>query len=172
MLSCKRAYFAQQAPMSAACLESHGGATAQAAVRPQPAALVTHRGLCHCRAVTFEVDAPADLVVWDCNCSICALKRNTHFIVPAAQFRLLSGGDVLKTYTFGTGVAKHQFCGTCGICPFYRPRSNPDGVAVTIWAIDRATVKSIETRFFDGQNWEGYIAGSGIASFSKPAGEA
>src|SRR3546814_9661743 len=32
-----------------------------------PAPLVTHRGGCHCRRVRFEVDAPAQLEVLDCN---------------------------------------------------------------------------------------------------------
>ncbi len=38
------------------------------------------------------------------------MKRNTHAIVPAAKFRLLQGGDLLTTYTFGTHTAKHLFC--------------------------------------------------------------
>lgn len=54
------------------------------------------------------------------------MKRNTHCIVPAADFHLESGEEVLRMYTFNTGVARHTFCGNCGICPFYRPRSNPD----------------------------------------------
>ena len=60
------------------------------------------------------------------------MKHNTHCIVPSRRFTLLSGADALSTYTFGTHAAKHQFCSHCGICAFYRPRSNPDGVAVTI----------------------------------------
>ena len=52
---------------------------------------VTHRGGCHCRRVVFEVDAPAALVVQDCNCSMCRMSGFLHLIVPAARFRLLSG---------------------------------------------------------------------------------
>jgi len=33
------------------------------------------------------VDAPPDIVAYDCNCSICRMKRNTHFVVPASRFR-------------------------------------------------------------------------------------
>ena len=56
--------------------------------------------------------------------------------------------------------------------PFYKPRSNPDGFAVTVHCIDPGTVRSVEVRFFDGQDWEGYIAGSGIQALSKTGGEA
>lgn len=131
-------------------------------------ATVTHKGACHCGLVRFEVDASPDLVVWDCNCSICNLKRNTHFVVPAASFRLLNDSDkFLTTYTFNTGVAKHKFCKACGVQAFYHPRSNPDGVAVTVWCITPGTIKSITTKQFDGQHWEDFIQGSGIQAFSK-----
>ena len=36
------------------------------------AALAVHAGGCHCGRVRFEVDAPAELSVAECNCSICA----------------------------------------------------------------------------------------------------
>ena len=69
-----------------------------------------HRGSCHCGAVEFKVEAPEDLVVEDCNCSICSMTGYLHLIVPALNFRLLKGQDVLTTYTFNTGVAQHYFC--------------------------------------------------------------
>ena len=37
------------------------------------AALVVHRGGCHCGRVRFEVDAPAVIDALDCNCSICRM---------------------------------------------------------------------------------------------------
>jgi hypothetical protein len=46
------------------------------------------------------------------------------------DFTALSGQDMLSTYTFNTGIAKHTFCKVCGIKPYYTPRSNPDGVSV------------------------------------------
>ena len=131
---------------------------------PTGADLVTHAGSCHCNAVRFTVDAPADLTVWDCNCSICRRRRNTHFIVPKEAFRLETPASALTTYRFGTRVAAHTFCATCGITAFYSPRSNPDGIAVTVACIDTNTVRSVTTRYFDGENWEAAYAATGIVS--------
>ena len=91
-----------------------------------------YEGHCHCGAVRFEVEAPDDVVVEDCNCSICRMTGFLHLIVPRSRFRLLAGDDALTTYTFGTHTAKHTFCRVCGIKPFYTPRSNPDGVDVNV----------------------------------------
>lgn len=51
----------------------------------------TYSGSCHCEEVKFVVKAPRHLVAWDCNCSICFMKKNWHFIVPARSFNLISG---------------------------------------------------------------------------------
>lgn len=112
-----------------------------------------YQGSCHCGAVTFEVEAPEQVEVEDCNCSICAKSGFLHLIVPKGNFRLLSGTDTLQTYTFNTGVAKHTFCRICGIKPFYIPRSNPDGVDVNLRCLNERP-KSITIVPFDGQNWE------------------
>jgi hypothetical protein len=116
--------------------------------------MITHRGGCHCGAVRFEVDAPARLVVSDCNCSICRMTGFLHLIVPAARFRLLAGEESLTTYSFGTGVAKHRFCRRCGIKSFYVPRSNPDGFSVNARCLDEGTVESMTVEPFDGRHWE------------------
>jgi hypothetical protein len=115
---------------------------------------VTHRGGCHCGDVTFEVDAPAALLVYDCNCSICAMTGFLHLIVPRSQFRLLRGSDRLAEYTFNTGVAKHIFCRRCGIKSFYVPRSHPDGISVHARCLDPSTIASMRIEPFEGRNWE------------------
>lgn len=112
-----------------------------------------YAGACHCGAVKFQVTLPDAIEVEDCNCSICAKVGFLHIIVPNTQFELLQGQDNLTEYTFNTGVAKHYFCRTCGVKPFYIPRSNPDGIDVNLRCLeDRpADVRIVS---FDGQNWE------------------
>jgi hypothetical protein len=116
--------------------------------------MTTHRGGCHCGRVRFEVEAPADLEVELCNCSICSMTAYLHLIVPRSSFRLLQGEEELTTYTFNTGVAQHHFCSTCGIKSFYVPRSNPDGISINARCLDPNSISSIQIRTFDGQNWE------------------
>ena len=115
---------------------------------------IKHKGGCHCGAVRYEVDAPADIKVTECNCSICSKSGILHLIVDKDQFRLLSGEDNLATYTFDTGEAKHHFCKTCGIKSFYVPRSHPDGFSVNARCLDEGTVNSMSITPFDGKNWE------------------
>ena len=124
-----------------------------------------HSGSCHCGAVQIEVDAPADLQVHECNCSMCERVGYLHLIVPARQFRLVRGAEWLTTYTFNTGVAKHLFCKRCGVKAFYVPRSNPDGFSVNVRCLDRATVQSVTVLPFDGRNWEAHSGD--LASLSK-----
>ena len=121
--------------------------------------LVTHRGGCHCGAVAFEVDAPADLSVSECNCSICRMTGFLHLIVPRNRFRLLKGAGDLTEYRFNTGTARHLFCRHCGIKSFYVPRSHPDGYSVHARCIEPGTVRSLNITPFDGVHWEQARAG-------------
>jgi hypothetical protein len=104
--------------------------------------------------VRIEVDASADLEVIECNCSICTRTGYLHLIVPKSAFRLVSGEEHLALYTFHTRTAKHYFCRVCGCKPFYVPRSHPEGYSVNLRCLDRATVRSVTVRQFDGANWE------------------
>ncbi len=116
--------------------------------------LITHRGGCHCGRVRFEARAPARVQVSECNCSICSKTGYLHLIVEAENFKLLSGKDVLTTYTFNTGTAKHLFCSVCGIKSFYVPRSHPDGFSVNARCLDAGTLAAMTVEPFNGQDWE------------------
>ena len=116
--------------------------------------MITHRGGCHCGRVRFEVVAPAKINVSECNCSICSKAGYLHLIVPAERFKLLSGDDALRAYTFNTQTAKHLFCSVCGIKSFYVPRSHPDGYSVNARCIDSGTIEEMTVKQIDGRNWE------------------
>ena len=112
-----------------------------------------YQGSCHCGEVKFEIEAPDEVTVAECNCSICTKSGFLHLILPKSKFKLLSGEANLSCYTFNTGVAKHLFCKTCGIKAFYIPRSNPDGIDINVRCLSPQPGKmTIEP--FNGQNWE------------------
>lgn len=115
--------------------------------------LVTYLGGCHCGAVRFRV-AVDKHEASDCNCSICKKKGFLHLIVPPERFTLLSGEDVLTTYTFNTGTAQHTFCRICGIHSFYRPRSHPQHFDVNVRCLDSDAIEHFQILPFDGVNWE------------------
>lgn len=110
-------------------------------------------GSCHCKAIQFELEAPEQLEVENCNCSICTKSGYLHLILPLSKFTLLKGADKISTYTFNSGIAKHTFCSVCGVKPFYYPRSNPDGIDVNINCLDPVPT-NLNVVEFDGQNWE------------------
>ncbi len=112
-----------------------------------------YKGSCHCGAVQFEVEAPDHITASECNCSICSKAGSLHLRVPKSDLKILSGEDNMTTYTFNTGVAKHTFCKTCGIKPFYIPRTKPDGYSVNVRCLDTKPKKLSITQF-DGINWE------------------
>ena len=124
-----------------------------------------HEGSCHCGALRFAVElADDERDVLDCNCSICTKKGFLHLIVDEARFTLLgprmegdgfapAPGDNPSIYTFGTHTAKHMFCGTCGMHPFYRPRSHPNGWDINVRCLD-VPLAHWRVKPFDGANWE------------------
>ena len=116
--------------------------------------MIIHRGGCHCGRVRFEVTTPAEIVVSECNCSICSKSGFLALTVPRDCFRLISGEGGLTTYRFNTGVAQHLLCSHCGIKSFYVPRSHPDGVSVNVRCPDPGAVSRMTIKPFNGQQWE------------------
>jgi hypothetical protein len=80
-------------------------------------------------------------------------------IVPLSQFDLLAGKEELSIYRFNTRVAEHMFCRTCGIHPFYVPRSDPDKIDVNARCLEGVDVRELRPKPFDGKNWERSMAG-------------
>lgn len=126
------------------------------------------KGGCHCGAVAWEAETDDDVVINECNCSMCQMVGFQHLIVPKSNFRLIKSVDQLTEYKFNTGVAKHYFCKVCGVKSFYVPRSNPDGYSLNLRCMDSSQFSKIDIRPFDGQHWE---ANAGkLAHLSKDDG--
>lgn len=119
---------------------------------------------CHCKRVRAKFICKSKVVAWECNCSDCSMRGNVHIIVPKEDLRITmpddnreSLEDATTLYEWGTKTASRRFCKTCGILPFYKPRSNPDGVAITLKCIDWSSTSfkpTVELQKFDGINWE------------------
>ncbi len=122
------------------------------------AGMTWKKGGCHCGAVTFEVLAPDEVEVVDCNCSMCSKMGYLHLMVPKERFHLLSGADKSTTYQFNTKVAKHLFCSVCGIKSFYVPRSHPDGYSVNFRCLTPTDFRDVRITPFDGAHWEQHAA--------------
>ena len=117
-----------------------------------------YEGGCHCGRVRFVVHADLSAATV-CNCSICTKKGFIHLIVQPNDFELLSGRDELTAYEFNTKTAKHHFCRTCGMHPFYVPRSDPDKVDVNVRCLDNVDLTQLNPPTFDGKNWERSMEG-------------
>jgi hypothetical protein len=113
-------------------------------------------GGCHCGRIRFEVDAQPGRVTL-CNCSICAKTAYLHWPVAPERVRLLTRDGDWLSYRFGSGVAEHRFCATCGISPFRIARSDPDKVTINARCLDQVGADAFEIDRFDGRHWEASI---------------
>ena len=97
----------------------------------------TINGTCHCGAVSFDVLLPNGLEnLSRCNCSMCSRRGAVVTSVPLEALKIIKGADKLKLYQFNTNIAKHYFCGNCGIYTHHQRRSNPEQFAVNIACLD------------------------------------
>lgn len=90
----------------------------------------SYAGGCHCGAVRFTVRTDLSQL-FDCNCSRCRRVASVMTAVPAADFELLQGAEVLQPYRFNQHAIEHLFCRHCGIQSFSRG-SGPDGPTVVL----------------------------------------
>lgn len=117
-------------------------------------------GGCHCGAVRWIVDPGPAPRLLDCDCSVCMMTGFLHLIVPAERFAFERGEAALREYRFGTGTARHLFCGTCGIKSVYRPRSHPEGWSVNARCLDGGVPAGWPVVPFAGRaGWEAARAG-------------
>ena len=110
--------------------------------------------ICHCGSVEAEINVSENLEkILKCNCSICKRKGAIMSMVKNEDFKIIKGEDNLNCYQFHTKVAKHYFCGTCGIYTHHNPRSNPMMTGFNIGCIDSIDTFKLENIIInDGNN--------------------
>ena len=96
-----------------------------------------HRLSCHCGSVVLELTLPDGIVnPRRCDCSICRRKGAIVASVPLSGIRILKGEEHLRLYQFNTRVAKHYFCGVCGIYTHHQRRSFPDQYGYNVGCLE------------------------------------
>jgi len=83
-----------------------------------------YEGGCHCGQVRFRVRVREHEAL-ECSRSVCVKK-----------------------------IAKHRFCKSCGVHPFYTPRSHPDRIDVNVRCLEGVLPAAFSITAFDGKNWE------------------
>ena len=94
-----------------------------------------YKGSCHCGSVEFEIDTDLNTIK-QCNCSICSRKNAKMAMASKDQLKITKGENNLSLYQFGTNIAKHYFCKTCGIYTHHGRKSDPDGIGVNISCLE------------------------------------
>ncbi len=115
--------------------------------------MTQYKGSCHCGAVSFEFDGPEVITGGiRCNCSICKRKgaMMSEFMLTADELKVDIKDDALKTYQFGSKVAKHHFCHNCGIYTFHETFRVPGSFRVNLGCIDGVEVLDLDYQLFDG----------------------
>ena len=96
-----------------------------------------HRLSCHCGSVVLELHLPNGIVnPRRCDCSICRRKGAVVGSVSLEDISVIKGLEHLRLYQFNTKVAKHYFCGICGIYTHHQRRSFPDQYGYNIGCLE------------------------------------
>lgn len=136
--------------------------------------MATMNGQCHCGRVKFRVDLPTGLTKpVRCNCSMCGMKGAVMAFAPLANIELVEGADLLATYQFHSGTAKHHFCSHCGIHVYHQRRFDPSLYAVNVACLEGVSPYDFaQVPVFDGQDHPkdrggGDMAIAGVLRFEK-----
>jgi hypothetical protein len=124
----------------------------------------TYHGSCHCKAVTFEAAIDLSQGTGKCNCTMCWKQRMWNIRVDPADFRLLTGADMLADYgkSGDWGEGHHRFCRRCGIATHSHGNIRMIGgpyVSVRLPTLDDLPVADLlaaPVHYMDGRhdNWQ------------------
>lgn len=72
-------------------------------------------------------------------------------MIASEELEISSDLELLSMYQFGTNIAKHYFCKTCGIYPFHETMRKPGFYRVNLACIDNIDLDSLQVETFNGK---------------------
>ena len=113
-----------------------------------------YAGQCHCGEIRFRFEAEEITTAMRCSCSICRRRSAylSNFVLEPERLTFAPGAGQTDVYQFGTHVAKHHFCGNCGIFTHVETRLNPGCSRVNLGCVEGLDIFSLEIEFFDGDS--------------------
>lgn len=117
-----------------------------------------YAGSCLCGGIQYEVCGPLGDII-QCHCRRCRKATGTAFAtnspIAKADFYLLQGQQLLKSFTTTTGVSRN-FCSECG-SPIYSVKADlPDVYRLRIGSLDTPIEQKPTCHFYVGSKaeWE------------------
>jgi len=117
--------------------------------------MVHYTGHCHCGAIQFSFTSKPIETGVRCNCSLCTRKGAlmSAFTLKPEQLNIEDAQQQLAVYEFGSGVAQHYFCKTCGIYPFHQTKSTPGEYRINLGCIDHLDLDLTQFQQVDGASF-------------------
>ncbi len=115
--------------------------------------MTIYKGNCHCGDVSYSVESPEPITKGlRCTCSLCSRKGAimSTFTVAPDKLQLHCESDKLSEYQFGSLVAKHYFCKSCGIYPFHSTKSKPGYLRFNLACLEDVNLANLDLDIFDG----------------------
>ena len=72
-------------------------------------------------------------------------------LVPKDAITITHGEENLTIYQFGTNIAKHFFCKTCGIYTHHQRKSDPNGIGVNLGCLDELDSFAIDSELLNNK---------------------
>lgn len=113
-----------------------------------------YNGSCHCGSISFSFEHEEIKTGLRCNCSICRRKGAvmSPFTLSPEELEIKIENDALGLYQFGSKIAEHYFCKTCGIYPFHVTIRKPGHYRVNLGCIDAIDTNTLVVDIFDGKS--------------------
>lgn len=132
-----------------------------------------HKGSCLCGSIQYEINGEIGNAYF-CHCRRCRKASGSAFATNAKispeQFKLISGKDVIKSYTYEETGLVRKFCSNCG-SPIISERTSSGITAIRLGTLDTPIDKTPIGHIFAASKAEWFeISDNMILYDERPVG--